>query len=411
MVNNVFDGEKRIVCSGCGACFALCPSGAINVSMNAKGFFEAQIDETRCVGCGLCKSACPGLNAANTSKSLENGRIYALRSASGETVRTCTSGGVAYELSLYAIENGASVAGVIYDCGTDTARHVIARNESELEALKGSKYIMSDTHEAFREVLDALRKDGSAQFTVFGTPCQAAGLDAAARAFNVRDRLLLVELFCHGVPSYRLWENTVKRVKKRLGAKQFESVGFRYKKDDWHSYCLRIDANGKSYCGERERDMFWRMYFENMFMNEACLSCDMRKANSRADIRLGDYWGVRFSKYSDGVSLCIAVTEAGEKAVEGLISDGRVEELETGSAAEALSAQNMNGYGELEARINAEALEMLGRGDDVRKIFSHCMKRLPLKRRLKAALMAASGIMPARMRVKVKRMMRRNGEK
>ena len=295
MVNNVFDGEKRIVCSGCGACFALCPSGAINVSMNAKGFFEAQIDETRCVGCGLCKSACPELKTADTAKSLENGRIYALRSVSGETVRACTSGGVAYELSLYAIENGASVAGVIYDCGTDTARHVIARNESELETLKGSKYIMSDTHEAFQEVLDALRKDGSAQFTVFGTPCQAAGLDAAARAFNVRDRLLLVELFCHGVPSYRLWENTVKRVKKRLGAKQFESVGFRYKKDDWHSYCLRIDANGKSYCGERERDMFWRMYFENMFMNEACLSCDMRKANSRADIRLGDYWGVRFS--------------------------------------------------------------------------------------------------------------------
>ena len=97
MVNNVFDGEKRIVCSGCGACFALCPSGAINVSMNAKGFFEAQIDETRCVGCGLCKSACPGLNAANTLKSLENGRIYALRSVSGETVRACTSGLAGFE--------------------------------------------------------------------------------------------------------------------------------------------------------------------------------------------------------------------------------------------------------------------------------------------------------------------------
>jgi ferredoxin len=41
------------LCSGCGACAAECPTGAITVGE------IAEVDESLCTGCGVCIEACP----------------------------------------------------------------------------------------------------------------------------------------------------------------------------------------------------------------------------------------------------------------------------------------------------------------------------------------------------------------
>ncbi|MFW6181130.1 MAG: 4Fe-4S binding protein, partial [Spirochaetota bacterium] len=41
----------------CGACTAVCPSGALCISNRAS--MEVVFDQDRCIGCGLCIPACP----------------------------------------------------------------------------------------------------------------------------------------------------------------------------------------------------------------------------------------------------------------------------------------------------------------------------------------------------------------
>ena len=45
--------DKKL-CSGCGACFNICPKKCIQMQPDMCGFLYPVIDKTRCIGCGLC---------------------------------------------------------------------------------------------------------------------------------------------------------------------------------------------------------------------------------------------------------------------------------------------------------------------------------------------------------------------
>ena len=59
----------------------------------------------------------------------------------------------------------------------------------------------------------------------------------------------------------------------------------------------------------------------------ACYECRWR-ADSEADIRLGDYWGPRFENDSTGVSMAIAFTNCGSVLMHQLKEQGKAEILE-----------------------------------------------------------------------------------
>lgn len=383
-------------CSGCGGCAAVCPKSAVRIQRKETGFLEAVVDGQLCVDCGLCLRVCHRFTEPTGGISLYDAKLYALQSADGGTVKTCSSGGIAHELAVQTLARGGKAVGAVYDLTDNTVRHAMVTDPEGIALLDGSKYLQSDPA-VFRAVLETAEQVSCA---VFGTPCQIAALDAAAKLRGVRENLLLAEIFCHGVPSYLLWEEILKKVKNKLGTDRFEQVLFRYKKDDWHSYCLKITAGSKTYYGKRETELFWQVFFENVLLGDACQVCRARRTESFADLRLGDYWGSRFQHRSDGVSAVFACTPRGEEAVAQLLAEGRAVSLAASDAAEMLAAQNMAGYGQ--KQLHDEAMEILAKqslGDAVK----YYRGRQTGKQKLKRLLLQASALIPDPLRAKLRK--------
>ena len=52
---------KNQLCTGCGTCFALCPSSAIQIKKDkTEGIFVSKVDYEKCNLCGICYQVCPG---------------------------------------------------------------------------------------------------------------------------------------------------------------------------------------------------------------------------------------------------------------------------------------------------------------------------------------------------------------
>ena len=400
-------------CSGCSACVSVCPQGAIHLQLDSAGFYTAVIDDEKCTQCGLCQKVCTRYDAEINGEKLHNATLYALQSSDATVVKKCSSGGIAHELAKQAVLQGEKVIGVVYNTVTNRAEHRIIDKEDQLHAFDGSKYLQSNPKEAFKEALQEAKQDKNARFVVFGTPCQIAGLAKSSELQKSREQFLLVEIFCHGVPSYRLWEEQCRRIGKKLGTTQFDSVQFRYKKNDWHSYCLRVDAGGKTFYGAREKEIFWQVFFENILLGDSCYNCRMRKEVSMADIRLGDYWGARFQERSDGVSAVFACTERGQKAIRQLKQKIRLNCLESGSAEEMLAAQNMDGYHQQE--LHDKAMKVLS-VEDVMAAIRAYRSELSMNQKMKRLLLSVSSTIPAGIRAKLRkanssRMLRQSGRK
>ena len=391
---------SRYACSGCGACTAVCSEEAVSLQLDKAGFYSAIIDEVKCIQCGLCQKVCLRYEETIRGTDLRETPLFAMQSINPQVVRNCSSGGIAHELSLQALKNNRRVIGVIYDTVTDRAEHIIADTEEDLAVLDGSKYLQSNPENAFRQAFRDVRQDASARYLVFGTPCQIAGLDAASRQTGVRKQYLLVELFCHGVPSYKLWEVVCLRIRQKIGKGRFDSVQFRYKKNDWHSYCLRVVSHDRIYYGARETELFWQVFFENILLGDSCYNCRLRKEVSKADLRLGDYWGRRFQNRKDGVSAVFACTNQGKIALKELINQGRLMRLDAGDAAEMLSAQNMSGYSQ--QALHDSALQAL-REEGIEEAVRVSHRGMNRKQKVKRVMLSASAVLPDEMRNRLRK--------
>ena len=43
-------------CTHCGACIAICPTGAFKLNPKTK---QVSFDDEKCIACGICLKACP----------------------------------------------------------------------------------------------------------------------------------------------------------------------------------------------------------------------------------------------------------------------------------------------------------------------------------------------------------------
>lgn len=300
----VVDGLAKRHCCGCGACAQVCPKGAIAMVQDAEGFYYPEVDREKCIECGLCSKACPVLAEQPHNDVVTT--CYAQWSDM-DTRLASSSGGMFTELARYAFARGGAVFGAAYDENL-VVRHRMVESEEELDALRGSKYVQSQTGECYceaRELLDQGR------FVLYsGCPCQIAGLYAYLG--KPYDNLLTVDLICHGVPSPGLF---ARYLREDYGS-NVRDVKFRDKAAyGWSTHMNVYRADGAVHRETCSRDPYYRMFLPCLAMRPFCSHCKFTKLPRVADISIGDWWGIeKFDRElndGNGTSLVLLNNERG----------------------------------------------------------------------------------------------------
>lgn len=313
-------------CYGCGVCAIACGKKIIDIRLNADGFYEPYIkDPSKCSNCGLCLEVCSYSHCITALKEIPK-ESYAAWSKEVGVRRVSASGGAGFEIGRYLIGQGFKVVAVKYDVESRKAEHFVADTVEEFVASMGSKYIQSYTLDGFRSIN---RKD---KFLVTGTPCQIDSLRRYIRKFRCEENFVLMDFFCHGVPSSLVWRKYIKEKEKQLGDIDF--VAWRNKLNGWHdswtmvldgkemksdyvdwhdSYNLLIrEKNGFVNSRWTKGDSFYDMFFGNNCLGKACYKkCKFKYNHSSADIRIGDMWGNTYKNNEEGVTACAAFTQIG----------------------------------------------------------------------------------------------------
>lgn len=293
-------------CYGCGLCSIVCKHNAIDIEQSNDGFYQPSLNSKKCISCGLCTKVCAYINL---QKSYEAIHCYAAWSKDASTRNSSTSGGVSFEIAKKLFESGYKFCGVRYNLKLERAEHYIANDVVSLQQSKGSKYLQSFTRDAFMQI------DRKQKHLIVGTPCQIASFRRYLDIYRCADNFILIDFFCHGVPSYLLWKKYLLETTKGIGT--IESISWRNKIKGWHkSYCITIEGDLKSIHSWNGSDDFFTMFLGDACLNKACFeNCKFKYNHSSADIRIGDFLGDMYKKNEEGVCSAIAFTERGNKAL------------------------------------------------------------------------------------------------
>lgn len=319
---NINDNSSRRNCTSCSMCAAVCPKNAISITLDADGFYRPYVDSHLCVDCGICTKVCYKFESEIEDfciEKLSKTILYGAYAKDADVIKSTTSGGVADILAHRLIIDGYKCVGVVYDSELNAAIDVVASTENETAGFRGSKYIQSYTLDAFKEIV---ANCNTTKYAVFGTPCHIFSLDKYLRQRKVRDKHMLIDLYCHGAPSMNIWKKYVKEVKEKKSIEKIDNVNFRSKLKGWGNFYVALHMNGKPvYYSNNCHNEFFDLFFSDQVLNNACNDCILRGTLAYTDIRLGDFWGKQYVMNNKGVSAVSIVSEKAKSLFERIADD------------------------------------------------------------------------------------------
>jgi len=327
MQNTILDNGSN-ECTGCSACAAICPTSAIYMGYDENGFYVPFLEENKCIECGLCKEVCYKYledSHITPRDDYKSKPVLAVTNNYVEQMHLVSTSGVATQLAKHYFKKGYKVCGAAFNDDFTGCEHIVARDVYDIIKFKGSKYLQSACSRAFSQLIKTSKKS-----IIFGTPCQIYGIRKLIKLKKIEDSFILVDLFCVGVPSLNLWVQYKDFISRNYNLENLKQVNFRDKTQGWHKYSIKvINASGLEYRENIFNDMFFSFYLKKVCLNKPCYDCKLRHNAVYSDIRLGDFWGDKYSSYDDGVSIMVLLTKRGEKAWDSIKTSFRFEECKT----------------------------------------------------------------------------------
>lgn len=323
-------------CCGCGNCSLNCPKNAISMVYDDEGFLKPVINLNECIDCGICLKSCSNYN--DYSKNNYKKKYLGFINDNKDEIIKSSSGGFAFFISKFFIDNGGYVCGCVFDDNLN-AIHIVSNKIDDIKKMCFSKYVQSNLAKVFVEIKKLLNTNKNVLF--IGTPCQVHALNL----FLKKDfsNLFTIDLICHGVPSPILFKNYIVYLSNKKKSK-VKAYCFRYKKNNkWGgNYYCKIDyENGKKEIKPLYLDKYGNDFIGAKNYRESCYECRFSSIENRpADLTIGDFWGIFGSNhkknYNHGASSIIINSKKGEKIIDSIYDNNFFECSET----EILEKQN-----------------------------------------------------------------------
>lgn len=274
---------NKVNCSGCAACYSVCPVRCISMVQDEEGF-SYPVSSDACINCHLCEKVCPIISPQSYTHYEK--RAFAGISKDYQIWKRSASGGAFSEISRAWGDSQTLVVGAAWD-GLKV-HHIGILGVDNIAPICRSKYVASQIEDTFIEIKSHLQKNKKAIFC--GTPCQVAGF----RSFLRKDyeNLLTIDLICHGVGSPLVFESCIEAISKQWG-KKVSSYSFRAKRKAHEEDYLAF------ICDSRSVEYISKDQYIQLFLTQNCLrpscgaNCKFRNQNSRpGDITIADFKGL-----------------------------------------------------------------------------------------------------------------------
>ena len=281
-MSDIIDKRK---CSGCTACVNICPKSAIKMIEDENGFKYPKKDKQKCNNCGLCKRICPVIN---TKKNNSINKCYIALNKNDKIREKSSSGGIFDLIARSIIKDQGIVIGAAFE-NKETLVHIAVDNIDDLDKLRGSKYVQSDLKEIFKYIKENIK---TKKILFVGLPCQVAGLKAYLK--KEYDNLICIDLFCHGVPSSKLFRKHIKELENKYND-EIINYNFRDKSTGWDTYSTTVTLKNKKITQLRQKDNYMNLFLCDIALRDSCYNCNFKLGNKYSDITLGDFWGIKES--------------------------------------------------------------------------------------------------------------------
>ena len=275
------------MCMGCSACSNACPSRAISMVEDWKGFLYPKIDKSKCVDCRLCQKVCP-VNHEVGSFHFPESRAFV--EANLNYLLSASSGGAFGVVARYVL----SEKGVVYGAFMDDdyfVKYIGIDSEEDLKKLHGSKYVYANIGNIYQEVKVSLSMGRHVLFC--GCPCQVAGL----KCFLMKDypHLLTMDLICHGVPSQPYFRDYVKDLLRRKAKNGITTFRFRWKQKTCCETQRKFYNEKTIYVGFHNKDYYMTYFLWGKSYRSGCYHCRYAGGTRPGDFTVGDFWNNKYT--------------------------------------------------------------------------------------------------------------------
>lgn len=347
----MIDNRDEKQCCGCGLCADICPRKCITMTTKTLGAIIAVANSEQCIQCGKCERYCPVRQKREKIIHWEK-QAYAGYCKEPEMRNMGSSGGIVPIIASALYDKGYAVYGAAFSKDM-CLRHVCVKTREDLRRIAKSKYLQSNMEGIYTEIQERLQED---QLVLFiGTPCQ----NTALRNFipvQHQEKLVLVDFFCHGVPSQCFFDECIAFEDASAGA---TTISYQFRAKPKRAASPHYFERTAIYNGVEKKTT--KLYFDSLFyaafqkyitLRESCYNCKFSDAERAADITVGDFHEIEeyisgIDRFK-GISRIIVNTEKGKEIFDSVRDRLCLYELDM----EDLQ-KNGHGFGQKTARPKA----------------------------------------------------------
>ena len=213
--------------------------------------------------------------------------VYAARVKDKELLKKSSSGGAFTAISDTFLNDGNAVVCAIYNYSSHRTNFQLVTDKEVRDQALGSKYMQSSPGNIYKDALQWLNYNSDKRLLFVGMGCQADGFRKFAEAMHIRNRVIVVDIICHGSPSPKLWREYAKSLEEKYGGK-IQTLTFKDKRKGWNHPTAVAKINGN----EVSLKEYVKIFYNNCALRPSCHECPYTTTERITDITIGDFWHI-----------------------------------------------------------------------------------------------------------------------